>query len=276
MTAGVGRGSSARRVTSIVAVAACLSALAAAWAAWTFAYDQAASVAARDATAKLRFAAETLEKDFVRYKLLAKALAQTGAIRRRAVVDFDGGVDEAARLLERMEAISGAERISFATLATVRDEAERRAVARAQQGVMGVGFDQAGAGAFVFAAPVWSEGAAVGAVVVRQSAAAIEFAWRALPEILFFTTFEGRISLSSVADLRLMTLSSADAPTPTRSAYQRGGRTYWRFEDEDWRALGVANDEALLLTAHFPALDMTGFILADAAPLRRSSLYAAT
>ncbi|MEL7464449.1 MAG: ATP-binding protein [Pseudomonadota bacterium] len=275
MTTGVGGASSARRALTFAAVAAAIVAALAAWAAWTFAYDRAVSDAARDADAKLRFAAETLEKDFVRYKLLAKALSQTGAVRRRAILDFDGGVDEAANLLERMEAISGAERVSFVTAATARAGAERRAVERAGQGVMGVAFDRMDGGGFVFAAPVWSDGAVVGAVVVRQSAAAMEFAWRALPETLFFTSFEGLVSLSSLPGLRLRTLNSADAPAPARSVRQSGGRTYWRFDDTDWRALGVSYDEAVVQAVDFQALDLTGFILIDAAPPRRAALYAA-
>ena len=276
MTRSVGGSSSARRALSAVAIGALAVAAVAAALVWNFAYDEALKDRVAEARAKLAFTTDTLERSFVRYKLLAKAMSQTGAVRRRATLDYDGGVDEAAALLDRMAAISGAAEIRFATRTTSPGGAFAEAVRSAYQGVMGLAFDRADGGSFLVAAPVWNDRSeVVGAVVARQTSAELEFAWRALPETVFFGGLGGEIRLSSAPSLRLKTLYSADAPLPSPAARKWGEWAIWRFDDEGWRSLAIDYEEAVLITRPAPAVDMTAYMLIDTAPSRRSAAFAA-
>ena len=275
MTRSVGAGLNRRSVTGLLLAAIALAAGVAAWAAWGFAHERTLRSLSGAAAAKLTFTTETLAGDFGRYKLLAKALSQTAAVRRRTLIDVPGGSDEAAELLDRMTGISGAAEIRFLTGATAASAAEKNAIGRAYQGIMGLAFDQAGGGAFLFAAPVWRDSQVAGAILVSQFAAELEFSWRALPETVFFTGEGGTIRLASAPALRGRTLHSDAAPLPDPGAFSRDGRTFWRLDGPEWARLGVNYSEAMLVTRPAPAIDLNAFLLVDAAPAREAAWLAA-
>lgn len=268
-------GPSFRRIALGAALLVAVMSGAAAVAAWSATYDRAIRALAADGAARLSFIAQSLESEFVRYKLLAKSLSQTGVIRRRAVQDFTAGEREAEALMARMAAISGARDIRFATPATARGGPERAAVSRAYQGVMGFAFAPEDDGVFMIAAPVRDGAAVVGALVVTLDAASLEWSWRALREVVFVTGGAGEIRLSSLPALRLLTLRGADAQVPDPQQRTEGGRLYWRFADPAWAALGVDMAEALALVRPSPAIEMTAYALVDTAPARRDAWLAA-
>lgn len=261
---------------------------------WRFAHDWALDAAEAEGRVELSFFTEALQKDLARYKLLAKSLAETSVMRRRAVTDF--GAADAETLMQRMAAVSGAARISFITRATARPGAEAEAIQAAYQGAMGLGFTPADGGAFLIAAPVraaapglGAPGAPVaGALVIRVTSADLEWSWRALPGIVFFTGPDGVIRLTSLPTLRLLRLDpqgragAASAAlalppeqTPPLTMTERDGRAVWRFADPAWRALGVAPAEALAVRRPTPSLGMTAYELIDLAPARRTAWLAA-
>ena len=155
--------------------AALVIALLAAGVVWRAALDRALTQAEETGAAQLTLAAKGLEQDLVRFKLQAKTLAET----------YDPALSAAAQadLAARAAAISGARSVRFLPWGAPGDPELDRAVRRAYQGA--IGFDYTG-GAFVIAAPIRRAGAVAGAVVATVEAAELEWAWRALPEDLFF------------------------------------------------------------------------------------------
>ena len=214
--------------------------------------------------AQLTFAVDGLEADLVRYKLHAKTLAET----------FDPDADAAAlsELADRAAAISGAAEIRFLTFGAPVDPATTRAVQRAYQGA--IGFDYKGA-VFVIAAPIRRNDVTIGAVVATVDAAELEWAWRALPETLFFTGAGGKVRVASLPGLRGLHLEGGGAnPLPVYQQRTLSGHHTWKLS-ADWRSIGVNYDEALFLSRPAPVLDMTAHMLVDLRPSRSAALTAA-
>ncbi len=230
---------------------------------WYVAFHRALTALEEAGAAKLSFAVEGLEADLVRYKLHAKTLAET----------FDPRADPEALadLADRAAAISGAGDIRFLTFGDPADPATTRAVQRAYQGA--IGFDYKGA-AFVIAAPIRQGGVTTGSVVATIDAAGLEWAWRALPETLFFTGAGDKIRVASLPGLRGRHLEGPD--TQTLPAFQQrslGGHSVWSLS-APWRSVGVSYDEALFITRAAPVLDMNAHMLVDTGPARTAALTA--
>ncbi len=231
---------------------------------WNFAFDRALEQAEDAGAAQLTFAVDGLEADLVRYKLHAKTLAET----------FDPDADAAAlsELADRAAAISGAAEIRFLTFGAPVDPATTRAVQRAYQGA--IGFDYKGA-VFVIAAPIRRNDVTIGAVVATVDAAELEWAWRALPETLFFTGAGGKVRVASLPGLRGLHLEGGGAnPLPVYQQRTLSGHHTWKLS-ADWRSIGVNYDEALFLSRPAPVLDMTAHMLVDLRPSRSAALTAA-
>ena len=250
-----------RLVAALIAslAAACLTA---AWV-WSYAIEREVAGMEEAGLAQLTFAVEGLEADLVRYKLHAKTLAET--------FDPDASSDHLAELAERAAAISGAAGIEFLTFGDPTDPATARAVGRAYQGA--IGFDYKGA-AFVIAAPIRRNGVTTGAVAASIDAAELEWAWRALPETLFFTGADGRIRVASLPGLRGRDLANGDPTLPGYQTDSLGGRPFWRLSAA-WRRVGVTHDEALFISRPAPVLDMTAHMLIDLSPARSAALTTA-
>lgn len=252
--------SPARRTALGLLIAALVAAAAAAFG-WRVALGAALDDATESGRTQLSFAASTMGGDLDRFKLLAKTLA--GAI--------EPGAPVTARKLEIAAAMSGARDVVFAAPDSSQPEAALTAVKRAGQGAIGFGYD-AEDSIFHIAAPVWRNGAYAGAVMATIDAEAFEWAWRALPEVLFFAGVGGRIRVSSLAGLRGRAVHSAEGALPLKAVAPVMGHVVWRFDDEAWRALGVDMSEALVLTEAQPAVEMTAFMLLDTAPARSFAL----
>lgn len=249
----------------VAALAACFAAagLVAALV-WNVAFDRALARVEAAGAAKLSFAVEGLEADLVRYKLHAKTLAET----------FDPAADAGARrgLADRAAAISGAAQIRFLTFGDPVDPATTRALRRAYQGA--IGFDYKGA-AFVIAAPIRRNDVTTGAVVATVDAAELEWAWRALPETLFFTGAGDKIRVASLPGLRGLHIGSSNGQAlPQYRQRSLGQRVAWTFSAA-WRPIGVSYDEALFITRPAPVLDMNAHMLVDIRPARSAALTAA-
>ena len=231
---------------------------------WALAFDRALKQVEDAGAAQLAFAVEGLEADLVRYKLHAKTLAET----------FDPAADDSQRaaLAERAAAISGAAEIRFVSFGAPVDPATARAVRRAYQGA--IGFDYRG-GAFVIAAPVRRHAIPVAAVVATIDAAELEWAWRALPETLFFSGAGGVVRVASLPGLRGLHIGAVGQPSlPPHQTRAMNGHTVWRL-GEAWRAIGVTYDEAVFIAKAAPVLDMTAHMLLDITPARSAALTAA-
>lgn len=252
-----------RRLAAALAVSLALAGLTAVGV-WNVALDRAVAEVEDTGLAQLIFAVEGLEADLVRYKLHAKTLAET--------FDPETSSDDLIKLADRAAAISGAAQIRFLTFGDPVDPATTRAVQRAYQGA--IGFDYRGA-AFLIAAPIRRNGVTTGAVVATIDAAELEWAWRALPETLFFTGANDEIRVASLPGLRGLNMDNAGLDA--LPAYQQtplSGRTSWRL-DPAWRPIGVNYDEALFISRPAPVLDMTAHMLVDLRPARTAALTAA-
>lgn len=231
---------------------------------WDITFHRALAEVEKAGAAKLSFAVEGLEADLVRYKLHAKTLAET--------FDQAADADALASLASRAAAISGASDIRFLTFGDPADPATTRAVRRAYQGA--IGFDYRGE-AFVIAAPIRRNRVTTGAVVATVTAAELEWAWRALPETLFFTGAGERIRVASVPGLRGLRLgASGEGVLPTYQQRMIGEHVAWTFSAA-WRPIGVSYDEALFITRPAPVLDMNAHMLVDIRPARSAALIAA-
>lgn len=231
---------------------------------WSFAFSRALDQAEEAGAAQLTFAVEGLEADLVRYKLHAKTLAET--------FDPDAEENTRAALAERAAAISGATEIRFLRVGAPADPATLQAAERAYQGA--IGFSYKGA-AFVIAAPIRRNAIAVGAVVATIDAAELEWAWRALPETLFFTGAGGKIRVASLPGLRGLNMNPSTGRTlPSYQSRNQGGRAIWTL-GEDWAPVGVTYPEALFVSRPAPVLDMTAHMLLDIRPARSAALTAA-
>ena len=143
---------------------------------------------------------------------------------------------------------------------------------RAYQGA--IGFDYKGA-VFVIAAPIRRNDVTIGAVVATVDAAELEWAWRALPETLFFTGAGGKVRVASLPGLRGLHLEGGGAnPLPVYQQRTLSGHHAWKLS-ADWRSIGVNYDEALFLSGPAPVLDMTAHMLVDLRPSRSAALTAA-
>ena len=143
---------------------------------------------------------------------------------------------------------------------------------RAYQGA--IGFDYKGA-VFVIAAPIRRNDVTIGAVVATVDAAELEWAWRALPETLFFTGAGGKVRVASLPGLRGLHLEGGGAnPLPVYQQRTLSGHHTWKLS-ADWRSIGVNYDEALFLSRPAPVLDMTAHMLVDLRPSRSAALTAA-
>lgn len=251
-----------RRLLAALIASLAASCLAAAWV-WTHAIDREVTGMEEAALAQLTFAVEGLEADLIRYKLHAKTLAET--------FDPDAPPEQLARLADRAASISGATEIRFLTFGDPADPATTRAVRRAYQGA--IGFDYKGA-AFVIAAPFRRNGVTIGAVTAEIDAAGLEWAWRALPETLFFTGADGKIRVASLPGLRGRMLSGADAPLPGYWQDMVGAHVVWSL-GAGWRRVGVTHDEALFISRPAPVLDMTAHMLINLSPARSAALTTA-
>ncbi len=260
----------ARRLILRAVLIAMLAMAGAGYAAWTLSFRLTLDRLATEGHAELGFLTAALEKDFNRYKLLAKALAQTGAVRRRARSDVPVYTDEADDLLLRMGSISGAAEIDFLTLATTPDAPTRAAVTKAYQGAIGLSFDHRNGGTFLISAPVWIDAEVAGAVVVRVQADALEFDWRALPKVVFLTDAAGQVQLSSLPALRLRELG-LDQPESNRLIDNR----LHHFAPPDWPVMGLAFETALVLQSEVPVLELKAFALIDPRPATRSAWLSA-
>ena len=250
--------SPARRLGLGLVVAALVAAVAAA-VGWRVALETALDEAAEAGRTQLAFAASRFDGDLARYKLLVKTLA--GA----------KGPETAAPQLERAAAMSGAERIVFMPLGATPDAAAQSAVSRARHGAIGLAYDAAEA-AFLIAAPAWRNGAVTGTIMAVVDAETLEWSWRALPEVLFFTGVGGRIQATSLASLRGRAAHSADGALPEIGVGDRMGHVVWRLDDPEWRALGVYMTEAMVLALPQPGVEMTAFMLLDTSPARGLAL----
>lgn len=231
---------------------------------WNIAFHRALGEVEEAGAAKLSFAVEGLEADIVRYKLHAKTLAET--------FDPAADADALADLAYRAAAISGAAEIRFLTFGDPVDPATTRALRRAYQGA--IGFDYKGA-AFVIAAPIRRNDVTTGAVVATVDAAELEWAWRALPETLFFTGAANKIRVASLPGLRGLHLGvSGDRVLPPYQQRTLGDRIAWAFSAA-WRPIGVNYDEALFITRPAPVLDMKAHMLVDTRLARSAALTAA-
>lgn len=251
-----------RRLVAALAVCLAVAGLVAA-VVWNLAFDRALAGVEQAGAAKLSFAVEGLEADLVRYKLHAKTLAET----------YDPAADADARkdLAYRAAAISGAAEIRFLTFGDPADPATTRAVRRAYQGA--IGFDYKGA-AFVIAAPIRRNDVTIGAVVATINAAGLEWAWRALPETLFFTGAGDKIRVASLPGLRGLHLAAGPQVLPSYQQRTIGERTAWTLSGA-WRSIGVTYDEALFISRAAPVLDMNAYMLVDIRPARSAALTAA-
>ncbi len=231
---------------------------------WSTAFHRALAETEEASAAKLSFAVEGLEADLVRYKLHAKTLAET--------FDPTSNADAQTDLADRAAAISGATEIRFLTFGDPADPATTRAMQRAYQGA--IGFDYKGA-AFVIAAPIRRNDVTTGAVVATVDAAGLEWAWRALPETLFFTGADDKIRVASLPGLRGLHLGKFDAQNlPDYRQRKLGEHNSWSFSPA-WRSIGVSYDEALFITRAAPVLDMSAHMLVDIRPARSAAMTAA-
>ncbi|MEO0362249.1 MAG: histidine kinase dimerization/phospho-acceptor domain-containing protein, partial [Pseudomonadota bacterium] len=261
--------------------AAAFAALLCGFLAWRAVFGLTLDAMEEEARLELAFIAGALEQDLARHKLLAKSLAETSALRRRALAEF--GEPEVERLLDRMEAVSGAASIEFVTPQTTPVGPIREAAQEAYRGAMGFAFDPASGGSFVVAAPIRriapgapsAGGDVVGALAVRVAAADLEWSWRALPNLVFFTGPSGDVRLSGAAPLRLRRIGDGAGAAPPFEARSWGGHAIWRFADAGWRRLGVTLDAALVVETAAHSLEMTGRELIDLAPARRAAWLAA-
>ncbi|MEM7545779.1 MAG: ATP-binding protein [Pseudomonadota bacterium] len=241
----------------------------------SFAFDNAIKRIESDTSADLAFTAQALEKDLARYKLLAKSLSQTDAIRRRALSDHPTYDAVAENLFLRMAAISGAGHIQFLTRATAPAGPVRGAVLGAYQGVMGLAFDPAENGTFLIAAPVWIGNRVAGTVTIDIAAADFEWSWRALPQTVFFVGPEGTIRLSSQSALRLRSVDAAGIAI-TDQAPQSDRSPFWYGRDHADQLPGVIYDQALVVRRPVPSIDMTAYALIDTRPAHAAARLAGT
>ncbi|MGV6811451.1 MAG: sensor histidine kinase [Brevirhabdus sp.] len=262
---------------------------------WWVGYGQALDRVAERARADLSLAADRLVGQLQRFREIAVLMADHPDLV--ALIEGQGSRAAADALLLRTADMTGwlqidlvdaaGRHLAGSGAASGHDHADAPYLKRALQGALGAyNAQQSGSGqrVFTYAAPIFSEAGPVsGAVVVTIDIGAVEDDWRGDPQAVWFTDPRGVVFLSNRSELVFMRAPSHATqaapqgydPAVLRPFFDFGpsrvhGHDFWRLDGGPYLPVRAIHD-----TLPVPVIGLTGEILSDAAPARRTALLQA-
>ena len=235
---------------------------------WWWSLRQALEQTAEQAEAALSVASTSLTGELQQFRELVVILAG-----QQDVIDFASGAPDATPpKLRALADKTGSQDLRIVStsgrvLATARDAAPAfetgAALRRAETGALGGDKRRTEEGdrVFRFAAPIFSDGKAIAAVVVDVDAWTIEASWHGSAQAVFFTDALGEVFVSNRPALILTNvLPDAEPATmfPEHGVWQLG-----RFEMWTFGTAGGLPPRSLHITRPLPALGLTAELLAD-------------
>ena len=237
---------------------------------WRASYIAATNQLERRGRAELALASDSLTGRLERYRELAVIMADHPSLI--PVLQQGVATAQAQALLLEVADKTGALDIEVVgrdgrTLASAQPQEtdahiQSEYVERALDGALGVAHQfvpRYQKRAFIFGAPIFSQGGpVVGVIVVTANGEAVEAAWRGDRPALFFSDQQGKVFLSNRTELL------SGIPQPINAQDDIAGHEIWRVDAG--RYLPRA---AMHLTLGLPIINMTGEVLMDIAPARR-------